>query len=274
VDDWIQDESNLEALFLGEIAEAASPTIVHSAVTASMFLDRYGIAPAYIPFSIYRPWQPEELTQPCRSAARLRLGLQPGEVAICSFGFVHATKAPEECVWALEQLRGWGIPATLHFVGVFEPNEGTAELRPLIAKLGLEPYVRFATGYVSEETYRDYLVGADLAVQLRTYDLGSLSGAVMDCAAAGLPTVTNQAMGTAIGVPDYFRCIPDALSPVLLAEALADLLAAGLAADRPEPSRRAFSEKRSFQVYARQLCEVLKLETTSQTTGKTVLVSA
>ena len=34
-----------------------------------------------------------------------------------TFGFVHETKAPAECIWALEMLRGWGIGASLHFVG-------------------------------------------------------------------------------------------------------------------------------------------------------------
>ena len=219
---WDYDESKLEALFLAEIAASAAPTIVHSPVTVDMFQERYGVTPAYLPFSIYRPWQPEELTQACRQAARARLGLQPAEVAIATFGFVHYTKAPEECIWALELMRGWGIPASLHFVGAFDPDERLAGVRPLIAKLDLEPHVRFASGYVSEQTYRDYLVGADLAVQLRTYGLGSLSGAVLDCAAVGLPAVINEALGRAVGVPDYFRVVPDALSPLLVAEALTE----------------------------------------------------
>src|SRR5262249_54521870 len=116
LDDWLADESKLEALFLGEIAEAAAPTIVHSSVTARMFPERYGVTAAYLPFSIYHPWLPEELTQHRRTEARVRLGLATDDVVIATFGFVHASKAPEECVWALEVLRGWGIPASLHFV--------------------------------------------------------------------------------------------------------------------------------------------------------------
>jgi glycosyltransferase involved in cell wall biosynthesis len=258
---WLGDEGKLEALFLGEIAETALPTVVHSPVTASMFSTRYGTIPTYLPFSIYRPWRPEELTQERRTMARTRLGLELGEVAIVTFGFVHASKAPEECVWALEVLRRWGVPASLHFVGELELGPQTARLHSVIEELGLNQYVRFAEGYVSEQIYRDYLIGADLAVQLRTYSLGGLSGAVLDCAAAGMPTVTNASLAAAVGVPNYFRNIPDNLSPQLLAEALAELLAAGLAAERPEAERRAYSEQRSLASYARGLCQALALET-------------
>jgi hypothetical protein len=103
------------------------------------------------------------------------------------------------------------------------------------------------------------LVGADLAIQLRTYGLGGLSGALLDCAAAGLPTVANASLGAAVVVPEYVRCIPDGLSPVLLAEALAGLLDEGLAAVRPEAARRAFSGQRSFATYSRGLCAALAL---------------
>jgi glycosyltransferase involved in cell wall biosynthesis len=260
---WLADERTLEALFLGEIARSASPMIVHSKVTARMVQERHGIAPAYIPFSVYRPWNTSALTPPARAAARSRLGLPMGEVVVATFGIIHSSKAPEECVWALEVLRSWGVPASLHFVGSADsfPEEAAA-LRRLVARLGLAAHVRFVgSDFVPEQTYQDYLAGADLGIQLRTYGLGGLSGAVLDCAAAGLPTVTNVSLGDAVGVPSaYFRKIPDALSPVLLAESLAGLLEAGLTTQRPEAERRAYSQSRSFEVYARMLCDALALD--------------
>ena len=258
---WLGDEGKLEALFLGEIAESASPTIVHSSVTAEMFPKRYGVVPAYLPFSIYRPWSAEELTPASRDAARARLGIAANEVVIATFGFVHASKAPEECIWALDILRGWNIPASLHFVGGIDMHAEGARLRALAASLGHAAHVRFADDFVTEQTYADYLVGADMGVQLRTYGLGGLSGALLDCAAAGLPTVTNASLGATVGVPDYVHCIPDAISSLLLAEALATLLEAGVAAVRPEAMRSAFSAWRSFANYAIGLCGVLGLQT-------------
>jgi glycosyltransferase involved in cell wall biosynthesis len=267
---WLGDEGKLEALFLGEIAETATPMVVHSLVTAREIQMRHGITPVCLPFSIYRPWRTEELTPAARQAARTRLNLEADEVCLVTFGYVHSSKAPDECVWALELLRSWGVPARMHFVGSMRwMPEGGAGLQRLIAELGLTSYVRFADDYVPEQTYNDYLVGADLAIQLRTYGLGGLSGALLDCAAAGLPTVTNAALAQAVGVPTgYVRSIPDALSPLLLAEALADLLDSGLTTNRAEDERREYSERRSFAAYAVGLCHALGIDVP---TGSTLI---
>lgn len=262
LDGWIADESTLEALFLSEIAACATPTIVHSAVTAEMFLSRYGVQAEYIPFSIYRPWSASQLTPAARTAARERLGIKPGEIVIATFGYVQDAKAPEECVWALELLRRWGLRARLDFVGAPDwlPDKG-ARLQMLIKRLGLEKVVSFADGFVPEQTYQDYLVGADLGVQLRAYTFGGLSGALLDCAAAGLRTVTNASLGQAVGPPQsYIRRVSDSISAVLLAEALADLLEKGPSPHEREADREEFSDERSFRRYATRLCHALALE--------------
>jgi hypothetical protein len=117
LDAWLADQSRLKALFLGEVVEAASPMIVHSRVTACEIRERHGVRAMYVPFTIYRPLALADLTPEARTRARTRLGIAENEVAIATFGFVHPTKAPEECIWALDLLRGWGVAATLHFVG-------------------------------------------------------------------------------------------------------------------------------------------------------------
>jgi glycosyltransferase involved in cell wall biosynthesis len=257
INSWLIDESKLEASFLGEIVESASPTIVHSAVTARIIQQRYCIKPAYLPFSIYRTWTAEDLRQ--RDAVRARLGLAKDEVALASFGFVHLSKAPQECIWALHLLREWGIAASLHFVGSREyVGSCGEELRALAVRLGQQDNIRFLGEYVTEQVYRDYLLAADIGIQLRTFGLGGLSGALMDCIAVGLPTVTNNSLAEATGVPDYVHCIPDTISPILLAEALAGLL--DQAAERPEDARRNFCETRNPHAYARRLCHALALE--------------
>ncbi|MFY0736512.1 glycosyltransferase [Aurantimonas sp. NFXS3] len=259
---WLADEGTAKALFLGEILEVASPMIVHSPVTVRLLTERHGVPPAYVPFSIYRPWASEALTPDARAAARQRLGLADKEIAIVSFGGVSPSKAPEECIWALDFLRQWGIQANLHFVGSLRdmPDGGT-HLRATVQHLGLTGHVRFQEDFVPEECYRDYLVGADLALQLRTYDLGGLSGALLDCAAVGLPTVANQSLIDAVGVPRSFnRGVNDALSPLLIAEALAELHETGLSRRRPEEERRAFSKERSLASYSARLCRVLGLD--------------
>src|SRR5689334_20630934 len=42
---WLHDEGTLGTLFLGEIAAAASPMIVHSPVTVDLMKERYGFRP-------------------------------------------------------------------------------------------------------------------------------------------------------------------------------------------------------------------------------------
>jgi glycosyltransferase involved in cell wall biosynthesis len=182
---------------------------------------------------------------------------------IATFGFVHPSKAPDDCVRALEVLRRWKIPASLHFVGdIGYLTDRGAFLVDLAERIGIRQYIKFLGNFASEQVYRDYLVGADLAIQLRTYSFGGLSGALLDCAAAGLPTVANASLARAVGVPSgYTRSIPDSISPLLLAEALAELVESGVTTVRADSERREFSERRSFKVYSKLLCEALHLET-------------
>ena len=60
--------------------------------------------------------------------------------------------------------------------------------------------------------------------------------------------------------PDYVRRVPDQLSPVLVAEALADLLNSGLARTSFEAARQAYAEAHSLRIYSERLCEALALE--------------
>ena len=89
---WLGDEAKLEALFLGEIAESATPTVVHSQVTARMFEKRYGVTPAYLPFSIYRPGRQTSLRRPSEQGREHGLAWKSDEVVIATFGFVHGSK--------------------------------------------------------------------------------------------------------------------------------------------------------------------------------------
>jgi glycosyltransferase involved in cell wall biosynthesis len=257
---WLANESELEALFLGEILEAAAPTIVHSRTTARMATERYPTPPVHVPFAIYRTPPDAAFSPDARRAARRRLGIADGEVAIVSLGFVTYTKAPAECIHAIEMLRHWGIPATLYFAGdrVNLPDGGAA-LIALATSLGISNAVRFADGFIAEAAYQDYLIGCDLALQLRTSGFGSVSGAVLDCVAAGLPVVTTAGLAEAVEVPaGLTRAVSDHLSPVLIAEAAAELLTA----TRDEEARRAFCEARSMTAYAALLCDALGLSVT------------
>ncbi|MGH7056609.1 MAG: glycosyltransferase [Acetobacteraceae bacterium] len=258
IESWVRDESRLEALFLGELAASCEPLIFHSRIAAERCSRTYQIAARFLPFAVYRTVPDQALLAHSRAAARERLGIAREDVLLTTFGDVNQTKCPEECIWALDMLRGWGIHARLTFVGRTW-NEPTALLE-LAATLGIDRRVCFLPNYASEAVYRDFLLAADVGIQLRAYGLGQVSGALTDCIAAGLATIANAELAEAIGAPSYVHRIPDAISPVLLANEIADVLESGAHTRRLTPERGAYLATHSARAYAESLCELLGFE--------------
>ncbi len=259
IDAWLANEAELPTLFLGELAAACTPLIFHSPRTARLAAERYHIPAHWLPFSLQRPWQTAALRPAARAAARARLGLSGEEIVLASFGYVHESKCPEECIWALEMLRGWGIAARLVFVGAVQ-GDGLP-LRTVAERLALADRVQFLDAYTSEAAYRDWLLAADLAIQLRRFGFGSISGALSDCIAVALPTIANAELAEAMEAPSFVRTIPDPVSPVLLANAAADLIAEGAHHSRPLAASEEYAATHNFARYAEGLCNLLGLET-------------
>jgi glycosyltransferase involved in cell wall biosynthesis len=258
---WLSDEGRAEARFLGDLAERANAVIVHSRMTRDLIRERHGLDANYIPLSLQRDFRNVELSEQGQKLARARLGIGNSELAIASFGHVIHSKAPEECVWAVDILRRWGLPATLTFVGGIEPtSELNGRLVQLIGRLGLQKHVRLFSSLVDEATYRDYLLAADVALQLRTYDLGQVSGALTDCMTVGLPTVVTQGIAAGTDAPDELvERVPNELSALLIAEALDRRLKAGRHATDSVRARERFCAERSARSYARKLCDIMGL---------------
>ena len=123
---------------------------------------------------------------------------------------------------------GVGDPAHLHVVG--ESSEGEQlELQNLARELGVEQYLTMH-GYVARDRLEEYLLAADVAVQLRTSALHSLSGALVDCIAFGVPTVTTQNLAEELEAPSYIATIAPTTSSLLVAEAIDTLSSGGEAA--------------------------------------------
>ena len=254
---WMHAGHPPAAMLFGDIVAAAEPLIVHAAAVAEAITTRYGRPVLHLPFSLYRHWAAGTLDPTARQAARARLarhGARPGQRVIASFGFVHASKAPEDTVWALEWLRGWGIDARVHFVGGMVGDQ--TPLRTLVDDLGLAPHVWFAGDFVSEAVFRDHLAGADAAVQLRLPGAGSVSGGLSDCLGADLPALASTTLAHSIDAQALVRIVPDHPSPLLVAEGLAALL------DGPAPpagTRDAYLATHNFDHYTRLLCEAMGL---------------
>jgi glycosyltransferase involved in cell wall biosynthesis len=232
--------------------------VVHSPVTVREVSARYGVDCALLPYVPYRVPIEQELAPSARAAVRTRLGVADKEIIVATFGNVLPDRAPEELIWATSFLQAWGFPVRLVFVGVAPPPfaQHLANIARLHASLP-EEAILVADKPVPEDTYRDWLAAADVGVQLRTYQFGGLSGALLDCMAAGLPTVATAHLAEAILAPAFVRTVPDAISAVLLAEAVADIVDSGSHLLRPLDARRALLAERNFDVYATGLLAAL-----------------
>jgi FkbM family methyltransferase len=166
-----------------------------------------------------------------RDAARVALGFGENDFVICTFGILGETKLNQHLLdaWLKTPMASEGN-CHLIFVGQDSQNNPYCEqLRKAIRASSAKGRIRI-TGFVSPDVYRQYLLAADIAVQLRALSRGETSAAVFDCLAHGVPTIIN-ANGSMVELPEgCIVMLPDKLSIDELADALTML--------RDEPEKR------------------------------------
>jgi glycosyltransferase involved in cell wall biosynthesis len=251
---WLHHPDTLPTPFFSEVLANAHPAIVHSRPLAGQVERALGRRVEPLPFCVYRELAEPLLADAARREARGRLGIPADAVFIVSFGWVIPSKAPEAIVDAVAGLRRRGVPAHLRFVG--DPGVYRA---PLTARAGGADVVSFTDAWVDEADYRMYLQAADYAIQLRTLRSGQLSGGLIDCIAAGLPTVANADLADSVGGPDYVIRVSDARRADEITERLVEAVGAGLHTTRHPDARRAFGAAHSFETYAGDLLGLLGL---------------
>jgi glycosyltransferase involved in cell wall biosynthesis len=254
---WNQDETLRDANFLNDLARAAQPLIFHARKSVLDLRARAGITAAYLPFAIYRPWAGPAMTDSARRQARHRLGLGDDEILICSFGFITPNKAVDAALQSFSLLRQSGIKARLSWVG--SGLETIAPREPTLRSLELSDHVQFHRSYLSEESYRDYLLAADFGLQLRSGGRGNISGALQDCIAIGLPTVTNNDLAESLNAPSYIARVDDKLAPADIAASLRAMITDGRRRTAHEAERADYCARHSMENYAKALCDILAL---------------
>ncbi len=255
---WLANPDLLPFLFLEDYLPMGEPFIVHSQPLQKLIQKINHQQVDYLPFACQRTFPEEQLQPFYRQQMKMKLHLPEDKPIILSFGLVAQTKAPLSILWGLEILRSWGYDFHFYFVGkVAEPKLDTKLLK-LMHKLKLTSCVHFIDSWISDEMYIDYLAAADLAIQLRVFGLGGLSGAVLDVIGAGIPTVVNDNLAEAMDSPDYILRIPDTISPICIAEALADAMEKKLYLSRFHPQRDQYLQIHNFDYYSKQLLRKLK----------------
>ncbi len=166
----------------------------------------------------------QDLSQ-ARQAARAKLGWQDGDVLLCSFGMITRTKNSLLCLqaWLASNLAS-DKRCHLIFVGENGGDDYGIAVQEAVDAASAAGSVKI-TGYVSHDDYANWLLAADMAVQLRTQSRGETSAAVLDCLLYGVPTILN-AHGANAEIPDEVACkLLDQHSQQDLRDALENLYA-------------------------------------------------
>ena len=158
-----------------------------------------------------------------RAAIRREFGLDEDAVLVCSFGLLGPTKLNHRLLdaWLASSLAA-NDKAYLVFVGENHNGDYGQSLLNTIAASNAKQRIRI-TGWADMKTFRNYLVAADMAVQLRTLSRGETSGTVLDCMNHGVATIVNAHGSMADLDPDGVWMLPDEFCDADLVAALTDL---------------------------------------------------
>lgn len=172
-----------------DVLQGAQGIIVHSNYSRQLASDWYGQ-------DIQKGWaviphlrvQAENFD---KVEARAQLGFKSEDFVVCSFGFIDATKLNHRLLesWLSSSLAR-NERCHMVFVGENHAGEYGASLLQVIKQSGCGRRIRI-TGFASPELFRQYLMAADMAVQLRTQSRGETSGTVLDCMNHALPIIVN-----------------------------------------------------------------------------------
>ena len=121
--------------------------------------------------------------------------------------------------------------------------------------------MHLVSGWTEADRYRQYMIATDVGIQLRTHGFGGLSGALMDCIAAGVPVVANVDLADSMESPAFVRRVPDVLNPIDIADAVAEQLSkvASYRAREHEAQRAEYVRSRSPERYAELFMRELRL---------------
>lgn len=155
-----------------------------------------------------------------RQAVRGKLGILPGDFVVCSFGFIGPYKMSDRIIkaWAKSEMAGQPN-CKLIFVGENHASDYGMQILDEIQTLP-DPSQVSITGFASIQTFHDYLVAADLGIQLRQNSRGETSGAVLDAMSHGLPQIVNANGSFAELDPQAVLMLPDEFEDALLVQAM------------------------------------------------------
>ena len=195
------------------VLQQASGVIVHND-EGTLLVNRFYSRKPEVPWSMI-PHLKKPLPQGKRSEARDTLGIDQKSFVVCSFGFLGKSKCSVEILNGfLESTLAREMNVQLIFVGSagkdYRLQRAMQQSLEAARKRGDLHATTKVTGWTSSEEFQNYLLAADLAIQLRRDSRGETSGGVMSCLAGGVPLIVN-CHGSMKEIPDGCALkLPDA----------------------------------------------------------------
>jgi glycosyltransferase involved in cell wall biosynthesis len=177
-----------------------------------------------------------------RVKARLALNLDDDALIVCSFGLLGPSKQNHRLLDAwLSSSLAKNERCSLIFVGENDGGEYGRTLTEKILSSGLSDRIRI-TGWTDSTQFQNFLIAANIGVQLRAHSRGETSAAVLDCMNYGLPTIVNANGSMADLSADNVLLLRDEFNDAELKNAL-ELLA---------------NDKRKSNIFSTNAREVIK----------------
>lgn len=203
------------------VLQQALGVIVHSEYSRALARQWYGPAAA-------ADWAVVELlrTPPGktdRDTVRQALGYAPDDLVFCSFGILGPIKLNDRLLAAWEK-SSLAANKKAHLVFVGQNSEGPfgQAINEAIQNSAGAERIK-VTGWADADLFRQYLLAADVGIQLRTLTRGETSASVLDCMNNGLATIVNAHGSMADLDPTGALLLPDQFTDAELCEALETL---------------------------------------------------
>lgn len=171
---------------------------------------------------VHPPHLPKKIPALNRNEIRKKLKFNQNDFLICSFGFLGDTKQCDRTILACSDPRLSAVNFYLIFIGGNVDLEYNQLLYNIINKNNLQKKVKFI-GFAPTETYIDYLISADIAIQLRTKSRGETSACILNCLSYGIPTIVNNHGSIQELSEDVVSKLSDKFTDDELAEAIINL---------------------------------------------------
>ena len=203
------------------VLQQALGVIVHSEYSRALARHWYGPSAAADWAVVELLRTPPESTD--RDAARQALGYAPDDLLFCSFGILGPIKLNDRLLAAWEKSSlAANQKAHLVFVGQISEGPFGQTINETIQNSASVERIKI-TGWADTQLFRQYLLAADVGIQLRTLTRGETSATVLDCMNNGLATIVNAHGSMADLDPTAVWLLSDQFTDAELCEALETL---------------------------------------------------